>query len=491
MENKSFDNIIKSKLKELESLAGIPDWDAFESAYGDQLTQSEASFDDIIKTKLGELETIPATPDWDLFEELYDEELAGSEALFDRSIADKVDHYNVAFNSGHWAIMKEKLEREEFIRTSIYFSKIAEAAIVFLLLFTFLNLFPGFQYQESKGSYAHHEEPTTTSSHGLIVKNSSLEGIPTDNAENDVNSRFDRITTSISKEKRAFIKIESINSDQNTSKIKGNPLIADEGIIDKFNPLVAIPQIEPVDVVLESEKMEIYRARTPMLNNNTKKGDSYLGFSFAPTVNIVNSPSNYILQTAPYTVDALGFETGVSYSFKKNNFEIGTGVTYAKKSYQPQILNDYSGAFAEGYNKQTLQNIAFDMVSLPLILSYHIIDGDDFSIYASAGSSFNIITNAGYRVNDNGQIVESLDRIIESARSTNRDFTQGVLQGGTIHDNLFITLDISIGLETKLTDQLSMFIAPTLRQHIGFAGIGPNNDHVHSLGMNLGLKKKL
>jgi opacity protein-like surface antigen len=489
MENKSFDNIIKSKLKELEGLAGTPDWEAFESTYGEQLAQSEVSFDDIIKTKLGELETIAATPDWDLFEEMYDEELAGNEALFDRSIADKVDHYNIAFNSGHWALMKEKLEREEFIRTSIYLSKIAEAAIVFLLLFTFLNLFQGFQYEESKGSYAH--QPKSTPSEGLIFNNSTQGEIQADNATINVNTRFDRMTTSISKEKRAYIKIESIIADKNTSKFNANPLIAEEGIIEKFNPLLSVPDIEPVEVVLEADKMEIYRARKPVLTNKGKKGESYLGLSFSPTVNIVNSPSNYILQTAPYTVDALGFETGISYSFKKNNFEIGTGITYGKKSYQPQILNDYSGAFAKGYNKQTLQNIAFDMVSVPLSLSYHIVDGNDFSLYASAGSSFNIITNAGYRINDNGLIVENLDRIIESARSTNRDFTQGILQGGTIHDNLFITLDISIGLETKLTDQLSMFIAPTLRQHIGFVGIGPNDDHVHSLGLNLGLKKKL
>ena len=54
-----------------------------------------------------------------------------------------------------------------------------------------------------------------------------------------------------------------------------------------------------------------------------------------------------------------------------------------------------------------------------------------------------------------------------------------------------MTLDVTVGVQGAITDKLWFFLAPTLRQHIGLAGIGPNKDKVHSLGINLGIKKKI
>ena len=445
------------------------------------------NFDDIIKSKLQELEDMPATSDWDVFEEMYDEELAGSEAAFDRSIADKVENYNIAFNSSHWALMKEKLEREEFIRTSIYFSKIAEAGIVFLLLFTFLNLFPSLNYQQVKRSFASIEKSVNPAVKTLAPTLSSSDDETT--FKTSQLNRAERIQAIVTNDKRSFVDIKTIET-KNPEALSIVHTIEKSNSAASNKSILEIPDIVSEFSELENEKMEFYRVPSKNVGSRSK-GESYLSASFSPTVNIVNSPANYILHTDPYTVDALGFETGLGYSFRMNKFEIGTGITYAKKSYQPQILNQLSGGFTEGYSERTLQNISFDLISVPFSLSYHMLSGDDFSLYASAGTSFNFITNAGYRVNQNGQIIESLDRIQETRRAAEREYTQGIFQGGSIHDNLFISLDISIGLETKLLDNLNIFFAPTLRQHIGIAGIGPNQDHVHSFGLNIGLKKKM
>ena len=500
MGNKSFDDIIRSKLKELEQMPGNSDWDTFEGMYDDALSGNESSFDDIIKTKLKELEQVPVTPDWEIFEEMYDDALSGTESAFDRSIASKVDHFNVQFNSQHWVLMKEKLEREEFIRTSIYFSKIAEASIIFLLLFTFLNLFPALQYEKSSAAFASidkmEKETVTniTSPEPIINENSTLktESISTNPSDQ---TRFNRISNSISAEKRSYIEVKEIKNPGIASSIKSSSepsdLILNPVTESVSSELIALASIDNLEQNIENEKMEIYRAKVISTSLNKPKGESLVSFSFSPTVNIVNSPANYILNTEPYTVDALGFETGIGYSYRKGGFEIGTGVYYARKAYNPQIQNQITGKFSEGYAVETLKNIEFDLVSVPLFLNYSLLSGEDFNLYAGVGSSINMITTAGYKVRENGEVFDVLSRNQATGRSASRDYTQGILQGGKFHDNLFISLDLSIGLETKLSDRMSIFFAPTLRQHIGIAGIGPNKDHVHSLGLNMGLKRKI
>ncbi|NNF32708.1 MAG: hypothetical protein HKN68_01280 [Saprospiraceae bacterium] len=506
MESNSFDDIIKSKLKELENQPTTSDWDLFEEKYDHELSGGETtldgavalgaeSFDDIIKSKLIELENQSVDSDWEQFESMYDQELTGDDAIFDRSIADKVDNFNVAFNSQHWVIMKERLEREEFIRTSVYFSKIAEAAIVFLLLFTFLNIFPALQYeyQPSSSAFAEKSESTkNTEEINIINASSDVNTTPSIIREAQTEKiRFNRISNAISREARSFIEIEKIP----IKKKPGFAALENKSIIpspiSEQSYLSELTTLDGRNGMIENEKMEIYRARVKPRELNGPKGESMISLAFSPTVNIVNSPANYILNTQPYTVDALGIEAGIGYSFRKNGFEIGTGLTYARKAYNPQIQNQYTGRFSEGYAVETLKNIEFDLVSVPLFLNYSLASGDDFNLYAGVGSSINIITSAGYKVRENGEEFDALSRYQDTGRSASREYTQGILQGGSIHDNLFISLDISIGLETNLSENLSIFFAPTLRQHIGIAGIGPNKDHVHSLGLNLGLKKKI
>lgn len=506
MGSNSFDDIIKSKLKELENLPATSDWDGFEEKYDQELSGVEStldgpialgaeSFDDIIKSKLTELENQSIDSDWDQFESMYDEELTGDDATFDRSIADKVDNFNLAFNSQHWVIMKERLEREEFIRTSIYFSKIAEAAIVFLLLFTFLNIFPALQYEYQPSSSAFAEKATSIKTTDEIEINqpaADIKSKPTTIQDATAEKiRFNRISNAISREARSFIEVENIPIKKNPgfASLEDNSNIP--SLVQGPSYLNEVAALDNLDAEIEHEKMEIYRPQVIPKDLNLPKGESMISLAFSPTVNIVNSPANYILNTQAYTVDALGIEAGIGYSFRKKGFEIGTGLTYARKAYNPQIQNQYTGKFSEGYAVETLKNIEFDLISMPLFLNYSLASGDDFNLYAGVGSSFNVITSAGYKVNENGKIYDALSRYQNSGRSASREYTQGILQGGSIHDNLFITLDVSIGLETRLSERLSIFFAPTLRQHIGIAGIGPNKDHVHSLGLNMGLKKKI
>lgn len=544
MGSKSFDDIIKAKLKELERLTGSGDWEAFEQKYEehqtkefdqsikDKLSQQgilpiasdwaffeemydgelTGDFDQAIREKLSELDTMAGPNDWDTFEKLFEDDIVGDEGRFDRQIADKMDSINVPYNSSHWVLLKKRLEREEYIITSIYFAKIAEAAILFLLLFTFLNIFPGLSYHQNpltpiaenknhsiNASKAYDEMEKTTKED--LYKNND-QNLKT--AQNPIllNPTLQNSTIPQSEEKPT-IASNLINAKTGTLQpLEKNPIklvqypqaksFTHQELSQYVRPLLA--QHTP----LQNEKMEIYRAvRHHQVKENQVKGQSFLGFSIAPTVNIVNSPADFATNTDPYSTDALGMEAGMLFSHKKSKIELETGAFYGRKSYNPLKNIETTGNFTSGYVREaSLNSISYDVVSLPVMLKVHAIERADWNVYAGVGTNFHLITNAGYVIEKSGAIIEDIESFQRGAqtRSTTlakKDFTQGIFNDGNIHDNLFMTLDFTVGVQGAITDKLWFFLAPTLRQHIGLAGIGPNKDKVHSLGVNLGIKKRI
>ncbi len=544
MGSKSFDNIIKTKLKELEKLTGPGDWEAFEHKYMeeqandfDQSIKEKLSqpgmipaasdwesfenmyaneltgdFDHAIKEKLSELDAVSGPNDWDTFEKMFEEDLVGDEAKFDRQIADKMDNMNMPYNSSHWVLLKKRLEREEYIITSIYFAKIAEAAIIFLLLFTFLNIFPGLSYhQQSNTPIAEKSDNKTNTAKSTEVLQSMTLEILNNNEEIQV-----KPSNAPSKLKTTILNNTPTNSEKR-SPIASNLMLENTDLIQPLerNPIGLVQQnnsnsfvhqelsqyIRPLMVhhaPLANEKMEIYRAMQHNRKNVKEvEGQSFLGLSFAPTVNIVNSPADFATNTDPYSTDALGLEAGAIFSHKKSKFEMETGIFYARKSYNPLKNIETTGNFTAGYVTQaSLNSIAFDVVSVPLLFKMHVIEDNDWNVFAGVGTNFHLITNAGYVIEKSGAIIEDIESFQRGAqtRSTTlakKDFTQGIFNDGNIHNNLFMTLDVTVGVQGAVTDNLWFFLAPTLRQHIGLAGIGPNKDKVHSLGINLGIKKRI
>jgi hypothetical protein len=500
MENKKFDNLIRSKLEGLENLSSISDWDMFHSKYRD--------------------------------------ELADNSEIFDRVIQEKLDGLQVPYNKKHWYLMKEALEREEFIRTSIYFSKIVEAGCIFLILFTFLNLFPTFS--ENSGLQKRVQHMPIIADGENNIDQQLIESSLKTNKEIQINSNIN--TGSTVSESKTSTKTSLIIAD---ALIKSNKLVLNEllnsentnqfrseyhntsGIINHETPnqvennahnnnekevvlfnatetestlpseermiFTDIASLEENQIIPIESKGSYYIPIFPLSNRNYSKKEKYLSFGFAPTVNIVNSPFDYINKTEPYSTDALGGELGFNYSVRKDYLEIETGLNYGRKSYQPKQVDEIIGSFITSFRRLRLRQITYDVMSIPMNIKYHFKSSDSWSFYALTGTSLNGIANSDYLVEENGSKI-SIYNVQTNYRESNtakKSYNPGILEGGNVLDNLYFTLDLAIGFEKKFNASTSIFFAPTLRQHLGLAGVGPNNDKVNSLGLNLGIKKKL
>jgi hypothetical protein len=495
----------------MDDIPFLSDWDFFHAKYSDELNQNEELFDRAINDKFKTHEVPFNESHWLLLKEELDKE-----EIFDQVIHEKIYSLQVPYNESHWLLMKEELEKEEFIRTSIYFSKIVEAACIFLILFTFLNIFPSF-HTNSNYSVAINNDvqnasvPKSINEKQLIktsVESSNEMIAPSDHSKKEVINKIldDKIssrTDELLQKSLDFIpvvqaKINVVNSKELTNRFESKEFdkyvasvssnTNDEEYRVEELTMLSIEEIEPLKI-----KRSFYRQVTPASHKHGSPNESFLSFNIAPTVNIVNSPFDYINKTEPYSTDALGGEIGVNYSVRKNNFEIETGLNFGRKSYAPRQVDEVIGSFLTSFRRLRLRQITYDVITIPISSKYHFANGNVWSLYALAGTSVNGIANSDYLVEENGRKI-SIYEVQTNYRESNtarKNYNPGILEGGDILDNVYFTFDFGIGMEYKTSESTLFYLAPTLRQHIGLAGVGPNNDKVHSLGLNMGIKKRL
>lgn len=496
------------------------------------------NFDHIVKSKLEEFEFFSPSANWDLFHDKYKDELRDTSDIFDKKIQEKFTDHMVPYNKKHWYLMKEALEREEFIRTSIYFSKIVEAGCIFLILFTFLNLFPsisaiGPESQENNDNKLIIADNDDTADQHIRESQEKILGNLTivDNNTNHVKDRKIIKEGALSNQ-RAIINNQKpipFNSNLNintTVLTEPNPIdeksiteeraiaFIDNPEVDQFmlheeiesdfnfneNLIAEADRIWIDDVALLDQSaidpLAIHRSFYIPLNRSSRRDpikEQYISLAFAPTVNIVNSPFDYINKTEPYSTDALGGEIGFNYGVRRNNLEIETGLNYGRKSYEPKQVDEVTGSFFTSFSRLRLKQITYDVMSIPMNIKYHFKNGDGWGLYFLTGTSINGIANSDYLVEANGSKISIYD-VQTNYRESNtakKQYNPGILEGGNILDNLYFTLDLSFGVERSLNANTSFYLAPTLRQHLGLAGVGPNNDKVNSLGINLGIKRRL
>jgi len=187
MKNKDLDQIIKSKLEQLDS-NDAPNWDMMESLLQHEglLNEDIQSFDQIIKSSIEKELTVGKDANWlqmaatlDLMDNLddidsteandFDEILksklnnvavpvanweafsekldATPEKVLDKIAKEKLSNLPDDTNN-NWAILAAKLaEEQSFKRRIIFKYKILESTVLVLLLFTFINFYPTYKDQ--------------------------------------------------------------------------------------------------------------------------------------------------------------------------------------------------------------------------------------------------------------------------------------------------------------------------------------------------------
>ena len=189
---------------------------------------------------------------------------------------------------------------------------------------------------------------------------------------------------------------------------------------------------------------------------------------------------------------------GVLTGYKFGKLELESGLAYKSKTYKPIAVDITSGTI--GANNlgtfRTPDEVKLDLVSVPLNLNYHVKESRRWDFLTSVGIAFNaaakILTVYSQKESDNRRTLASLS----GTRSANDvtdigNYGNGFLKDGSLKDNYFLTAQLGIGLEYKVTPLWNLFLQSNFEQQFGQPGIGTRSDRFSSFSLHGGVKVKV
>lgn len=489
----------------------------------------EDIFDNIIKEKLDNLPTAPKTDGaWSAFESsaIFSQSKAEEDAAFDQKIKDSLQQIKPTFQNHHWQLLKSQLKTIEERKNSVFISKILEFAAIFLIVFTFFNwsgwmdsnkqpidpLLYANTESVSTNSHSSTSEilPATTASNKEVITTTSIGKSKTKNAQVPVSNVIDNIYGStLAHEDHVLELVADVPTEQPIfpSDLSINPsaIILDLQKIELGEVAdisrEVLKKSEPVDVegirnINVGKLYSEYALSFPMKKSDIIAKPEYSISVFGSgDINLINTPFDKLYSRASYNKEALNRSYGINLSKKVDQFELESGVAYAKREYQPDHFREAFGQKENYYSEVSLNKISYDIVSLPINFKYHFINQSNWGAYIMAGAALNLVMNANYDVSE----IKILGRpapdryIPEAPRLETKPFINGLLSGDSFKDTYFASIGFGFGIQKKIFENTSVYVQPSYHRQILSAdiGIGPNKDKIHTSSLQFGIKTVL
>ncbi len=510
-------------------------------------------FDEIIKKKLESLNTYGSEDAWDLFKEKWDsksglaaggEELSSEDQDLDNKIKTDMQKLRIPFNSKHWIILKEQLELEALFKKKLFVAKSVELVILAFLVLGILNLWPiqneiyRLQVYDIPMVQSIPVDKETAEKHeaqelALLSKQKIQEQQFINKAKTIVKKAItsvEKLTLSTSspvKEKEKSID-NSIKSDKilednrmnkldiqlpfiiNSQNESSNKKSENNTVQDGAGNPIALLQLNEMkelelpirptgfpDIVLDSKKA-------------VKDENTYISFAVGPKMNLVNSPFDPVYEIDPYNVINTNFNISVKVNKELGPIELYTGLGYTNTSYVPRLVDEIYEPLERQFSVASLENIKFKTFNVPIGVKYNVIESDKYELYASAGVDLNVIAYSDFDILDtpvgsgsNGENPNPSptppppdsspenEPVNSNAKLSQKEFNHGIFSGGSLKDNLYATASVGLGLNWKLSDRSGFFVEPKYSHFISSKGIGPNEDKVHGISVDLGFRYQI
>lgn len=510
MDNKEFDNIIKKKLESLNSNGSDDAWDLFKEKW-----DSETDLEDV------------------------GDELSIEDQDLDAKIKTNMQKLRIPFNSKHWIILKEQLELEALFKKKLFVAKSVELIILAFLVLGILNLWP---IQNDIYHIPVDGSPMVAS---VPVDKETAEKYEAQEEARLADQR--EVNQKIYKSTKKFVKETLLSSEDNSSNLEtksDNQTIIDNGInSESINQALPLKEVNnnPVQIpFIDTPQRESKKVKSvaPLGNNEdnapiaslqpnalneieipnrpigypdivlTNKAShleekSFVSFAFGPKLNLVNSPFDPIYDFDPYNVSNTNFNITAKVHKQIGNLELYGGLGYTNTSYVPKLHEEIYEPREQQFNVASLENIKFKTVNIPVGVRYNIVDSEQYQLYTSAGVDINVIAESEFEIQDiaigersgsslTGQTSgKKNEKVNTNAKLSQKEFNKGILSGGTLKDNFYATASVGFGLNWKTSSRTGIFIEPRYSHFISSKGIGPNEDKLHNLSIDLGFKYQL
>ena len=540
MENKKFDDFIKQSLEHLDGENFIPmDW----SSMNEQLDAD--GLDEAMKGSLENLEGAAFVPmNWGMMESKLDAAMTDAELdpqmediYLDAIAYEHLKNMQTAYNHEHWEMMSARLDEEYAYRQKVFITKLFEISIILLLVWTAFNLFPN--------------KKTTPDLRPIVNTNSNQNN--TNDLSTDLNNQSSLEIEPVVSFEKTILAANQVNQNENVESetplliVKSNPVNEDEIVATppppiSVNKISSSPFLNNVNSIslLENKKQktaafalektlvlnedEILREKLiiqisplPALMNSFLEMDEVKKDHFSLTqliknkklrthevffsmygstdINFVDSDFYNTNERAwdVYQRYRYGYGGGFALGFQLKRFLLETGVSYNFISYQQREEANIIGSFASGYVEEQWNDAELNMIQVPLNIQYSFLVKRKWRIYSLTGVSINMAlqNNFNFQLEDQENTASRSISLNESEIANEASLYKGILEGGGLRENSYLTANLGFGVERKFTYRWSLFLQPIYRRHFLIDGIGPNEDRIHSSSLRFGAKVKI
>ncbi len=515
-----FDAIIKDKIGEIEISGAALGWAGIAAGLG-EAEVVDAQFDNIFSDKLANIKGA-TTPSWNNIEKVL-EESEITDLQFDAQVAAKLKNIYPSYQSSNWQKLVATLNANFTIREYLYRYKLIEATLMILLLLNIYQYLPTnstFIQQESTIQELFEQQPaeklsvptpaasekTSTPNKSVkqannikepaIAKKPIAEKTPTDTDNN-------KNVASIATENR--IAAENVLA-RNYAVLNNLPSSNSSSIGQKTNLTISVSEMNQHLTAYTETGSNIIRT-VPSLRPNFVESQYItpldckdckytkiparlrLGLIANLAINNAYVSGGEILDISAFAEKGFGYGSGFSLGFKYGRWEIETGLTYAAKQYDPNIVD----APKANEKRTHFQTVHLQTINIPAILRYNyaVLGKGKWHLYAQTGAALNVILRAEYDLAEVSSISRSKVNDITTSRISQIDFNNGLLAGDGLKANRYLSISMGAGAERYISPSWSIFVQPDFHFHFSGNRIGPTEDRINTLNLSFGARKSL
>ena len=452
----------------------------------------EEKMDQFLKDKLESLETKVPKDAWKNFSEKWNDALlddqTDAEKMFDQNIHEKLNQFIFPTNErhawGHFHSYYSHIKRNE---NKIIWFKAMEVTMAVLLFFTCLHV--GVIRQVPTSQSINLENRTKVS----VDKSSSATTeikVVENNIQNKLNdNQLDRILSKVS-DNQSYEEVNKLLPKKGLLEVEVIP--SSSPIILKMSPvsLESFPEVNQIPT-LTSRHIPI-GTRKIYINNILDFGKWHLTLLTGLDGDNVFTPA-YPRFKVPETIrNSSGFHLGFLLSEGAKRLETGFGFIFAHKEYNAPAVTFIQGSLRDGYTTEQLKKIQLNLLQVPVFTRFNIVHKENWRLYASLGATAQVTLSANYFIVHPGFFPSSV-ALTGKTNSVYQNLEEGLMQGGTLIDNVYLSMDMGIGAEKMISPRTSIFAQSSYQSFVGHVskGIGPYNDRISTVSFQSGVRINL
>jgi hypothetical protein len=452
----------------------------------------EEKMDQFLKDKLESLETQVPKDAWKNFSEKWNDALLDDqldlEKKFDQNMHKKLNQFIFPTNESHaWAHFHSYYSHIKRNENKIIWFKAMEVTMSVLLFFTCLHVgvirqVPASQTVNVENSPKVSDDKNSSASTQIKLLENNIQ-----NKRN--NNQLDRIFSNLS-ENQSNEEVNKLRPKKGLLEVE--PIQSSSPIVLKMSPvsLESFPEISQIPT-LASRHIPI-STRKIYINNILDFGKWHLTLLTGLDGDNVFTPA-YPRFKVPETIrNSSGFRVGFLLSEGAKRLETGFGFIYAHKEYNAPSVTFIQGSLRDGYTTEQLQKIQLNLLQIPVFTRYNIVHKENWRLYASLGATAQVTLSANYFIVHPGFFPSSV-ALTGKTNSVYQNLEEGLMQGGTLIDNVYLSMDIGVGAEKMISPRTSLFAQSSYQSFVGHVskGIGPYNDRISTVSFQSGVRINL